>query len=146
MSRSSATNIYGLPDLDRGSGPIISTEISWKMPVTWIVSCAILRPKHVRWRNYHGTCGSMCIVQWLRSRCPLCKKLEGEKTGRKIAHETIQVTGIFQEISVDMIGPLPLSKSGNPYVLVAIDSFARFLFLRACRSTGAEEMARWIVE
>jgi hypothetical protein len=49
-----------------------------------------------------------------------------------------------------MIGPLPLSKSpGNQYILVAIDSFARFLrlFLRACKSTGAaEEMARWIVE
>jgi hypothetical protein len=29
---------------------------------------------------------------------------------------------------------------------VAIDSFARFLFLKACKSTGAEEMARWIVE
>ena len=77
----------------------------------------------------------------------LCQKLEGEKTGRKIAHETIRVpiTGIFQEISVDMIGPLPLSKSlGNQYILVAIDSFARFLrlFLRACKSTGAEEMAR----
>ena len=85
-------------------------------------------------------------VQWFRSRCPLCQKLEGEKTGRKIAHETIQVTGIFQELSVDMIGPLPLSKSGNQYILVAIDSFARFLFLKACKSTGAEEMARWIVE
>ena len=77
----------------------------------------------------------------------LCQKLEGEKTGRKIAHETIPITGIFQEISVDMIGPLPLSKSlGNQYILVAIDSFARFLrlFLRACKSTlaGAEEMAR----
>jgi hypothetical protein len=47
--------------------------------------------------------------------CVRLRKLEGEKTGRKIAHETIQVTarGIFQEISVDMIGPLPLSKSGN---------------------------------
>ncbi len=44
-------------------------------------------------------------VQWLKSRCPLCQKLKGEKTGRKIAnwHETIQVTGIFQEISVDTI-------------------------------------------
>ncbi len=40
-------------------------------------------------------------VQWLKSRCPLCQKLEGEKTGRKIAHETIQVTGIFHQISVD---------------------------------------------
>jgi hypothetical protein len=30
--------------------------------------------------------------------------------------------------------------------MVAIDSFARFLFLRACKPTGAEEMARWIVE
>jgi hypothetical protein len=45
-----------------------------------------------------------------------------------------------------LIGPLPLSKSGNQYTLVAIDSFARFLFLKACKSTGAEEMARWIVE
>ncbi len=84
-------------------------------------------------------------VQWFRSRCPLCQKLEGEKTrtGRKIAHESIQVTGVFQEISVDMIGPLPasVSKSGNQYILVAIDSFARFLFVRACKSTGAEEMA-----
>ncbi len=26
-----------------------------------------------------------------------------------------------------MIGPLPLSKSGSQYILVAIDSFARFL-------------------
>ena len=76
----------------------------------------------------------------------MCQKLEGERTGRKIAHETIQVTGSFQEFSVYMIGPLPLSKSGNQYILVAIDSFARFLFLKACKSTGAEEMARWIVE
>ncbi len=54
------------------------------------------------------------------------------------------LTGIFQEISVDMIGPLPLSKSGtgSQYILVAIDSFARFLFLTACKSTGAEDPPR----
>ncbi len=63
---------------------------------------------------------------------------------RKVAHETIQVTGIFQdsEISVDMIGPLPLSKLGSQYILVALDSFARFLFLKACKSTGAEDPPR----
>ncbi len=52
-------------------------------------------------------------VHRFRARCPLCQKLEGEKTGRKIALETIQVTGIFQEITVDLIGPQPTSKSGN---------------------------------
>jgi hypothetical protein len=85
-------------------------------------------------------------VQWFRTRCPLCQKLEGEKTGRKIANETIQVTGIFQELSIDLIGPLPMSKSGNQYIAVAIDSFSRYVFVKACKSTGAEEMARWIVE
>jgi hypothetical protein len=87
----------------------------------------------------------MCI-EWFRTRCPLCQKLEGEKTGRKIANETIQVTGIFQELSIDLIGPLPMSKSGNQFLAVAIDSFSRYVFVKASKSTGAEEMARWIVE
>jgi hypothetical protein len=51
---------------------------------------------------------------------PLCQKLEGEKTGRKIAHGKLKrcrSRAFFQGISVDMIGPLPLSKSGNQLYL-----------------------------
>ena len=62
-------------------------------------------------------------VQSFRTRCPLCQKLEGEKTGRKIANETIPVKGIFEELSIDPIGPLPISQLGNQYESVAIDSF-----------------------
>ena len=32
------------------------------------------------------------------------------------------------------------------YIAAAIDSFSRYVFVKACKSTGAEEMARWIVE
>ena len=65
--------------------------------------------------------------------------MEGEKTGRKIANETIQVTGIFKfqdsesELSIGLIqvGPLPtrMSKWGNQYISVAIDSFSRYVFV-----------------
>ena len=49
------------------------------------------------------------------------------------------------EWSVDLAGPFPADKNGNTYIVVAVDSFSRFVMAKAVKSTKAEETARFIL-
>lgn len=41
---------------------------------------------------------------------------------------------------IDHLGPFSKSHKGNSYILVIVDSFAKFVFARACKTVGAQEV------
>jgi hypothetical protein len=58
----------------------------------------------------------------------------------------IPVSRLFERISLDYVGPLPLTASGNEYILVAIDALTRFPFARAVPHADAKTTAKFLYE
>ena len=59
------------------------------------------------------------VQMWVRT-CPTCQ-LHAEKKGENIPLNTIMVSKPFQLLSIDIVGPLPITERGNRYILVMIE-------------------------
>lgn len=67
--------------------------------------------------------------------CLFHKTPAGRKPGK--LHSIEKVNKPFHTIHIDHLGPFVLSKSGNTYIIVAVDGFTKFVMLRAVRNTSA---------
>ncbi len=47
-----------------------------------------------------------------------------------------------EEWSIDLAGPFPADKHGNTYIVVAVDTFSRFVMAKAVKSTKAQGLAK----
>jgi hypothetical protein len=54
---------------------------------------------------------------WFKRHCPECQKLEFAKVAAKGAVNSLHVTQIGEEMSVDVIGPLPKTKDGYEFII-----------------------------
>ncbi len=85
-------------------------------------------------------------VDFFIKSCPLCQKLNKHKPSVPERISTIAVSEIGAEWSVDVIGPLEPDEDGNKYVIALIDSFSRFLMLKAAKDTAAMTFAKFLLE
>src|SRR6266542_1892110 len=60
--------------------------------------------------------------------------------------KTILLTDIFERWGIDIIGPLPIIREGNRYIVVAIDYFSRWSEARPLKAANTEMMATFIYE
>ena len=58
----------------------------------------------------------------------------------------IQLTDIFKRWEIDIIGPLPITRKRNRYIVVAIDYFIRWSETRAIKATNVKTVATFIYE
>jgi hypothetical protein len=58
----------------------------------------------------------------------------------------IPVKGPFHRIGIDIKGPLPITSSGNRYIIVAMDYFTKWPEARAIPNIKAETVAKFIYE
>lgn len=65
--------------------------------------------------------------------CAYCKSTGGKKPG--FLHPIEKVNVPFDTIHANHVGPFVRSGKGNMYILVLIDSFTRYLYLKAVRNT-----------
>lgn len=84
------------------------------------------------------------IENYIRN-CEICKKVKPKNI------ETTPPMGEYIEpgcpwriIASDIIGPFPLSKRGNMYILVAIDLFSKFTILKATKRATAESLVEFL--
>jgi hypothetical protein len=54
------------------------------------------------------------------------------------------VSGIFQELSIVVIGPLPETKDGFVYIMVVVDGLSRFVFAEPLKDTTAMTAAQYV--
>lgn len=80
-----------------------------------------------RMRNYVEQYISCCIA------CLFYKKNSGKKEG--YLHPIPKGVEPLNTLHVDHLGPFPKSKRNNMYLIVGIDGFTKFVFLRAVRDT-----------
>src|SRR6266542_4310813 len=59
---------------------------------------------------------------------------------------TIPPTDIFERWRVDIIRPLPITREGNRYIVVAMDYFSRWLEARPLKAANADTVAMFLYE
>ena len=85
----------------------------------------------------------------VRNRCRSCitcatRKMPAPK--RKAYLQSIQVGYPMLIVSVDIMGPLPITDEGNKYVLVAMDYFPRWAEAYPTKNQEATTVARKLVD
>ena len=76
------------------------------------------------------------ISDWVAS-CPQCQKIRGKEAEGGSILSPIGAFCIFEEISVDFVGPLPRDDVGNTYILNCVCSTTRYCELFAVEAATA---------
>lgn len=118
----------------------------------WVVPRAmrreVVRAAHDDFGHFGAekTLQRLCSTYWFPSmrqyvekyiaccvRCLFNKRPAGRKEG--FLHPIPKGTVPLKTIHVDHLGPFPRSSRGNEYVIVIVDAFTKFVFLKAVKST-----------
>jgi hypothetical protein len=85
-------------------------------------------------------------VEYVRKHCPLCQKLQPhKKLELPVQRRHLEwLRNIFEELSIDLIGPLPETEDGMRYIIAVIDGFSRFCFAAPCKDATAISAAKFI--
>ena len=81
------------------------------------------------------------VDNWVRS-CISCSQRKTHRHKVIAPLEIMKVPGAFQRVSVDILGPLPVTTSGNRYVLCFTDHCTRWPILVPLKVTDASTIAR----
>ena len=57
-------------------------------------------------------------VTKLINECEICQSHKPPKKSNRQPLRPIEVTGVFDRIAIDVMGPLPMTHRGNKYILV----------------------------
>src|SRR6266498_4021823 len=76
--------------------------------------------------------------------CFQCQKRGSMKQNNQ--KRTIPPTDIFETWGIDIVGPLPITREGNRYIVVAMDYFSRWPEARPLKAANAETVATFIYE
>ena len=83
-------------------------------------------------------------MRWFIKHCPYCQKLRLRPKDLPVARSSLMTKAPMEEVSLDVIGPLPDDGENNKYIIVMIDNFSHFTFAEAVKSTEAEVAAKFI--
>ena len=91
------------------------------------------------WPTIHHDVAEYCHT------CEVCQKVTRHKIRRAPMILLPVVEEPFSRIAMDIVGPLPKSRSGKRYILVICDYATRYPEAIALRSTDAEHIAEELV-
>lgn len=78
--------------------------------------------------------------------CQVCQEKRTPAGLQVPLAEVAEVSRPFEQVSLDIVGPLPTTKAGNRYVLTMIDWFSRYAEAVPMKEQTAEACARAFVE
>ena len=92
-------------------------------------------------QRYFWKCMYRDVDNWVRS-CISCSQRKTHRHKVLAPMVTMKVPGAFERVSVDILGPLPITTSGNRYVLCFSDHCTRWPILVPLKVTDASTIAR----
>ena len=139
----------------------IGNEFSWKLWVPPSMTARILSDAHdppeAAHRGFHKTLERIReLYYWPRMvadtreyvrQCEICKQCKPCNTITRpmMGNETITCRS-FQKLYADFLGPYPRSKRNNTQLLVIVDHFSRFPFLKPMPKATAERVVKYMKE
>ena len=85
------------------------------------------------------------IKSWI-NKCHICKISKPSHLGGTTIGEYTQVNQNFQRVHLDIIGPLRKSFRGFKYLLVGIDAFSHWTFIKPLRRKDADIVSKAVDE
>jgi hypothetical protein len=85
------------------------------------------------------------VTNYVQS-CPYCQGRKGVNKRPAGFLQCIQVARPFQKVGIDLLGPFPLSNTGNKMIIVAVDYLKKWVELRAMPTGKADMVATFFVE
>ncbi len=76
--------------------------------------------------------------------CDVCQR-RGRPHNEQPLHP-IEIKGPWYQIGIDFVGPLPMTTSGNKYIIVAMDYFTKWPEAKAVPNATAEQVAIFLYE
>lgn len=93
--------------------------------------------------KYYWPGMSRDIEDYVKS-CDQCQR-RGRPNNKHELH-SIEIKEPFYYIGIDIVGPLPITKNNNRYIVVAVDYFTKWPEAKAIKNANAIEVAEFIFE
>ena len=84
------------------------------------------------------------VQEWCRN-CDLCAQKRGPPRKVKAPLKTYNVGSPMERIAIDVLGPLPMTKAGNKYILVIADYFTKWVEAYPMANQEAQTVANLLV-
>ena len=84
------------------------------------------------------------VTKWI-SECQACQQQKAPQPTHPAPLGTIKASHLFEKISWDIMGPLPVTSQGNKYVLVITDLFTKWTEAFPLKVTDSETLAKILV-
>ena len=78
--------------------------------------------------------------------CIVCQKIKQPKQLQRAMLQPLRANKPLQLITIDIVGPLPVSKEGNVYILVICCHFSKWVKLYAINNTTSDTIAKLILK
>ena len=121
---------------------------SWHMQLHWLVTWEERKPLSEFSPGFNGLMSSKMLKN-SEEFCTTCTECQKTAPGKKTFAPLISLRIIeepFQSIAMDLVGPLPRSRSGNKYILVICDYAMRHPEAIPLRSIDTEHIAEELVK
>jgi len=79
----------------------------------------------IRKRSYWASC-KQDVENWCRT-CKICNEKNRPSRKGKSLLQIYNVSNPFERVQMDILGPLPISSSGNRYLLIIVDCFTKWV-------------------
>lgn len=79
-------------------------------------------------------------------KCAICAKMKNKSHPFSVSFGTTMASRPFEMMSLDLVGPMMEDALHNTYILVAIDHFSRFVFLKAIPNKTAAVVSQGILD
>jgi hypothetical protein len=96
-------------------------------------------------QQYFWSNRTECVKTIVKS-CQQCQLVRSEGSVRSGDERliSIPICDLFHRVALDTVGPLPKTKAGNKYILVAIDHYSKWCEAKAVADHGARIAARFL--
>ena len=94
-------------------------------------------------RNYYWPKMYKEIENYVKS-CDTCQRLGNRRKTEQL--HPIEVGSVFERVGIDIVGPLPVTSSGNRYIIVATEYLTKYPEARAIKNIQANTVAQFIYE
>ena len=78
--------------------------------------------------------------------CPQCQTRKHQVPRVRAPQQHVEVTGPFETVGIDVLGPFPRSSKGNKYVVLAADYLTKWTMTKAIPRATAEEVIKFFLE
>ncbi len=97
--------------------------------------------------RYYWPCVTQDVKKFIKSckECQ-CSKLSNLEKTKQTLHPVKVPQGIWQQIGIDLVGPLPQSPEGHEYMLTVIDYFSKWVELFALKDKKATSVAQCLFQ